>query len=309
MKENQTTIKESFTFSGKGLHTGKFVTTTVKPAVVNNGIKVVRVDCQPPVEVPVSATVVGDCARGTVLNLNGVQISTLEHLLAALHGLRVDNVTIETDGPEVPILDGSARYWAESILRVGIEKQSEERHYARIEKPLHLDCGNGTIYDVIPSEDFQVECTIDFGNSVIGRQTAWLTSYEQFETEIAPCRTFVFLHELEPLLKANLIKGGDLENAIVFVNKPLELEQQRRLAELFNKDIEAFNVTKGVLNTSSLYFENEPARHKLLDFMGDILLVGAPLKGHFKIVCPGHKHNAEFSRLLQENINLKKKEN
>ena len=270
MKENQTTIKESFTFSGKGLHTGQYVTTTVKPAAANSGIKVVRVDCNPPVVVPVLASVVGDCARGTVLNMNGVQISTLEHLLAALHGMRIDNATIETDGPEVPILDGSARYWVNSIQKVGIKDLNEERHYIEFKRPVHLDCGNGTIYDVTPADDFQVECTIDFGKSVIGRQTVTMSSYDQFATEIAPCRTFVFLHELEPLLKANLIKGGDLENAIVFVNKPLEPDQKARLAELFNMDLDHFNVTKGVLNTSSLHFENEPARHKLLDFMGDI---------------------------------------
>ena len=309
MKEKQTTIKKSFTLSGKGLHTGKIVTAKLIPADANNGIVFVRTDCNPHVVVPVSAAVVGDCERGTVLNVNGVQVATLEHLLSALHGMRVDNVIIELDGPEVPILDGSARLWVEAIKKVGIAQMDLPRQYYKIDRPMHLDCGNGTTYDVTPADNFQVDCVIDFGKSVIGRQEAKIASYADFETEIAPSRTFVFLHEIEPLLKANLIKGGDLENAIVFVNQPLEKEQEERLAVLFNKDIDTFKVDKGVLNTISLHFANEPARHKLLDFMGDILLAGVLLKGHFRIVCPGHKHNAEFAKMIQDDINIKKKNN
>lgn len=305
MKEKQTTLKSSFALAGKGLHTGLMVRATVKPAPANTGISLLLTDMRPNVTIPALSIYGGDCARGTVLCKDGARITTLEHLMSALFGLHVDNAIIELNGPEVPILDGSSLPWVEAIRQAGVVELEEERSYIEFSEPISVDYGNGTTYRVEPADDFQVHCVIDFGNTVIGRQEADLKSFDDYEKEIAPCRTFCFLHEVAPLLKASLIKGGDLDNALVYVNGDIDPDIRHQLAVIYNKPIEEIKVNNGILNTIDKHFPNEPARHKLLDFVGDIRLLGKPVKGHFTITCPGHKHNIAFANMIFEKLNLK----
>ena len=299
----QRTIGKEFRLTGMGLHTGRTVTVTVRPAPPDSGIAFRRTDRFNIVTQKALAENVSETKRGTTLGSGRHSVATIEHLMSALHGCEVDNVLVELDGGEVPILDGSARPWVMQIHRVGIREQEMERRYFSVEKPLHYEYKpTGSVFDVEPADDFSVVCTIDFADSVIGRQTAHLANLADYPTEIAPCRTFVFLHEILPLLHLNLIKGGSLDNALVFVNKELTSRQLKRLAKIFNKDESLFKVHDGVLNTTDIYFPNEPARHKLLDFVGDIRLVGAPINGKFSIYKPGHKANNAFARFLLENI-------
>ena len=304
MKERQTTLNTAFALAGRGLHTGLMVRCEVKPAEADTGIIIVRTDMRPQVTIPALAIYGDDCARGTVLAKNGAKVTTLEHLVSALHGFHIDNAVIELNGPEVPILDGSALPWVEQIRKSGIATLDAERRYIEFAQPIEAAFGSST-YKVVPADDFQVRCTVDFGNSVIGRQQAELSSFADYEAQIAPCRTFCFLHEVEPLLKANLIKGGDLDNALVYVNGDLGDEMRQKLSIAFNKPVDSFQVRNGLLNTTDQTFANEPARHKLLDFVGDIRLIGQPVKGHFDIVCPGHKNNLAFVNHILKTINTK----
>lgn len=301
--ENQTTLKNRFTLSGRGLHTGKNVTVTLCPAAPNTGILYRRMDVEPAVEIPVRADLVVDTARGTTLGMNGLRISTGEHLHAALHGLQVDNVLIEIDGEEVPILDGSAKPWVEGIQKAGLEEQEAERKYFTLREPISMGgTGDGIEYIAMPSDQFRVTTIIDFKSDVIGKQVAEIQGYDSFAEEISRCRTFVFLHEILQLLQFNLIKGGDLDNALVFVDHPLVKDHAEALAKIYGKKMGSFKVENGVLNTVKPYYPNEPARHKLLDFMGDILLVGCPIKAHFIIKCPGHKSNVAFAQFMRNII-------
>ena len=284
---NQTTLSREFRMTGMGLHTGRTVTVSVRPAQPDYGIAFRRTDRFNIVTVPALATSISETARGTTIGSGRHNIATIEHLMSALHGCGIDNALIELDGGEVPILDGSARPWLQQITRVGVREQDAPRR------------------EYVFTEPFSVKCVIDFPKSVIGRQEAELTDMGQYASEIAMCRTFVFLHEIEPLLHLNLIKGGSLDNALVFVNKELGPRQLRRLERTFHKDASQIRVHDGVLNTTEPYFPNEPARHKLLDFVGDVRLVGIPLQGHFSIYKPGHKANAAFSKYLIEYINNK----
>lgn len=297
--ERQSTIRKTFRLTGPGLHTGRTVTVTVNPAQDNYGIAFRRTDRINIVTQYARADRVGETSRGTTLGSGRHSIATIEHLMSALHGMGVDNALVELDGGEVPILDGSSRPWVQQIARVGLMQQDAMRHTFVIEKPLRFEeTSTGSLYEAEPDDHFSVECTIDFPNSVIGRQVAVMEQLGQYVSEIAPCRTFVFLHEIEPLLHLNLIKGGSLDNALVFVNKELSSRQLRRLGKTFHKDASQFKVHDGVLNTTDPYFCNEPARHKLLDFVGDVRLVGAPVVGKFKIVKPGHKANVAFAKFL-----------
>lgn len=297
----QTTIKKEFRMTGMGLHTGRTVTVTVRPAPPDFGIAFRRTDKFNILTQQAIATNVTETARGTTIGTGRQSIATIEHLMSALHGCQIDNVLIELDGGEVPILDGSARPWVMQINRVGIREQEMERRYFSVEKPLHYEYKpTGSVFDVEPADDFSVVCTINFADSVIGRQTAHLANLADYPTEIAPCRTFVFLHEILPLLHLNLIKGGSLDNALVFVNKELGKRQLHRLERTFHKDVSQFRVHDGVLNTTDPYYSNEPARHKLLDFVGDVRLVGMPLKGRYTIYKPGHKANTSFARYCIE---------
>lgn len=301
--EYQNTIKKEFRLTGPGLHTGRTVTVTVKPAPENFGIAFRRTDHNNIVTQPALANNVGETSRGTTLGSGRNSIATIEHLVSALHGSQVDNAIIELDGGEVPIIDGSARPWMLQLSRVGVRQQQAERNTYTIAEPLHFEFAKtGSVFDVEPCDHFAVHCEIDFKDTVIGHQTADMNDLSEYAASIAPCRTFVFLHEVEPLLHLNLIKGGSLDNALVFVNKGLTSRQLKRLAKIFNKDESLFKVHDGVLNTTDIYFPNEPARHKLLDFVGDIRLVGMPLNAKFSIYKPGHKANNAFARYLMDYI-------
>lgn len=301
--EYQTTINTPFTLSGPGLHTGKFTHTTIRPAAAGQGIVIRRVDVDGEPEIKAVAENVVDTNHGTTVAKSHVLVSTIEHMMSALHGMRVDNAIIDVDGPEVPILDGSARLWVEQIAKSGITTLDAERKYLHIaDTVMWTDAESGIMMKAEPAEDFRIDCNIEFKSNLIGSQSATLTSYEQFEKEFACCRTFVFLHEVEVLLSLNLIKGGDLDNALVFVDKPLGDDEKERLAKLFNKKKNSLNVKNGVLNTIVPYYPNEPARHKLLDFMGDIYLVGMPLKGHFTLKCPGHRANVALAQQIRKLI-------
>lgn len=297
----QTTINKSFRHTGMGLHTGRTVTVTVHPAPADFGIAFRRTDRINIVTQKALATKVGETSRGTTLGGGRQSIATIEHLMSALHGMQIDNVLVEMDGGEVPILDGSARPWLLQLARVGIRQLDVPRQEFKFTRPVHFEFpSTGSVFDVQPSDRFSVDCVIDFPNSVIGRQQATLNDMSEYAAGIAPCRTFVFLHEIEPLLHLNLIKGGSLDNALVFVNKELNSRSLRRLEKTFHKDASHFRVHDGVLNTTDPYFTNEPARHKLLDFVGDIRLTGVPLVGHFTIYKPGHKANTSFAKYLME---------
>ncbi|MBO4307834.1 MAG: bifunctional UDP-3-O-[3-hydroxymyristoyl] N-acetylglucosamine deacetylase/3-hydroxyacyl-ACP dehydratase [Bacteroidales bacterium] len=301
--EYQTTIKTPFSLAGPGLHTGGYIKATVLPAPVGNGIVFRRVDISPAVEIPARADIVGNTNHGTTLVVNGVTVSTIEHLMSALHGMHIDNAFVELDGPEVPILDGSARLWVEGIIKSGIQTQEAERRYYKLKQTVSwADPDSGIEMLAVPADDFMITSAIEFKSELIGNQVASIKGYDGYVDNIACCRTFVFLHEVEMLLAANLIKGGDLDNALVFVDKPLDDTEKDRLAALFGKERDTIQVHNGVLNNIEPYFANEPARHKLLDFMGDIYLVGIPVKAHFFLKCPGHRANVALAQKLRQVI-------
>jgi UDP-3-O-[3-hydroxymyristoyl] N-acetylglucosamine deacetylase / 3-hydroxyacyl-[acyl-carrier-protein] dehydratase len=296
---NQHTLLNSVTLSGVGLHTGKMVTMTMKPANPGFGIRFQRIDMPDKPVVKADVDYVVDTSRGTTLEINGARISTVEHTLAALTGLGVDNVLIELDGPEVPILDGSAALFMEAIDSVGVQEQEAKRIIYSIDSNIHFyDPVKKVDMLAIPSAEYQITTLIDFNSPVLGTQHATMKHLAEFRHEIGPCRTFCFLHELEYLLDNNLIKGGDLGNAIVVVDKIVSNEELERLARIFNKQkIEVKQ--EGILNNVQLHFTNEPARHKLLDVVGDLTLVGHPIKAHIIASRPGHSSNVEFARKLK----------
>ena len=301
--EFQTTIDTPFTLSGPGLHTGKYTNATIKPASANTGIVIRRTDVEGSKDIAAVANNVTDTNHGTTVTVDGVSVSTIEHMMSALHGMRIDNAIVEVDGPEIPILDGSAHLWVEQIKKSGITQLDAERKYLQLkEKICWTDPDSGIEMIAEPADNFSVDSSIEFKSELIGSQSAQLTSYSQYAEDFAKCRTFVFLREVEALLALNLIKGGDLDNALVFVDKPLEDEEKERLAKLYNRDKESINVTNGVLNTIVPYFPNEPARHKLLDFIGDIYLVGMPVKAHFHLKCPGHRANVALAQQIRNTI-------
>ena len=288
-----------------GLHTGRTVTVTVRPAPPDSGIAFRRTDRFNIVTQKALAENVSETKRGTTLGSGRHSVATIEHLMSALHGCEVDNVLVELDGGEVPILDGSARPWMMQLTRVGTVEQPAERRVGKVSEKLHFEHpSTGSVYEVEPAAGFSVECVIDFPGSVIGRQSAKIESLNEYAAGIAPCRTFVFLHEIEPLLHLNLIKGGSLDNALVYVNKELGSRQLRRLERTFHKDASQFRVHDGVLNTTDPYYPNEPARHKLLDFIGDVRLAGYPLQGRFSIYKPGHKANVAFAAFLSQHLTV-----
>lgn len=301
--EQQTTIKTPFTLSGPGLHTGKFTHTTINPAPCGTGIVLRRTDIVGCKEIPALAEYVTETNHGTTVAVDGISVSTIEHMMSALHGMRIDNAYVDVDGPEVPILDGSARLWVEQIKKSGIVEQDAERKYLYLEEKVSwTDPESGIEMTAEPADGFIVDSAIEFKSDLIGNQSAQMVSYDQYEQEFARCRTFVFLREVEPLLALNLIKGGDLDNALVFVDRPLGDEEKERLAKLFGKEKESINVTNGVLNTIVPFYANEPARHKLLDFVGDIYLVGMPVKAHFRLKCPGHRANVALAAQIRKLI-------
>ena len=298
--EKQLTIKNKITLKGKGLHTGKIVEVNILPSEANSGIVFKRVDLETPVIIKAEAEAVSETSRGTTIETKGVKVATIEHLMAALYSSNIDNALIEISGEEVPILDGSAKYWLEAIEKSGVEELEAERKYYYLKEVVtYSDEQNDIELIAMPYDGFRIDLNIDFSPRIIGNQTSCLKNLSEFKEGFSNCRTFVFLDEIEQLLKLNLIKGGDLDNALIFVDKVLEAEQIQHLANVFGKDATEIKVEKGLLNNVKQNFENEPARHKLLDFIGDLALVGKPLKARFIIKRPGHKVNNLLSRKIK----------
>lgn len=304
--DNQNTIKEPVPLNGVGLHTGKVVTMTLRPANPGYGIRFQRVDLPDKPIVKADVDYVVDTSRGTTIEHNGARINTVEHMLAALVGLGVDNMHIELDGPEVPILDGSASLFMEAIDSAGIQEQEAKRIVYSIDTNIHFyDPVKNVDMLAIPSANYQVTALIDFNSPVLGTQHATLKHLSEFRKEIGPCRTFCFLHELEYLLDNNLIKGGDLNNAIIVVDKVVSQDELDRLAKIFDKPSIAVK-HEGILNNVQLHYPNEPARHKLLDVVGDLALVGHSFNAHIIASRPGHASNVEFAKKIKQFIKKNK---
>ena len=302
MSDKQKTIKKSFSISGTGLHTGNVVNLSFHPAPENFGYKFRRTDLGSDNEVPADVDHVVDTSRGTSIEYKGIRIDTIEHVLAALAGLGIDNALVELDQSETPILDGSARIYVEKLLQAGIAEQKAARKTFELTTNVtYTNPVKKTQIIAIPAKEFQLSVMIDFDSQVLTSQNAVMTTISRFKDEIAPCRTFVFLHELEILLNNNLIKGGDLNNAIIFVDRVISRKELDHLAHLFNKPrVEVLK--EGILNNLELRFPNEPARHKLLDMIGDLALVGMPIKAHVIASRPGHFSNVEFAKLIKKQL-------
>jgi UDP-3-O-[3-hydroxymyristoyl] N-acetylglucosamine deacetylase/3-hydroxyacyl-[acyl-carrier-protein] dehydratase len=303
MSEKQKTIGKVVTVKGAGLHTGQEGEMAFKPAPANHGIKFKRVDLDPQVIIEADIDHVVGTDRGTTIGKNGAMVFTIEHVLAAFMGLGIDNALVELNLEEIPIKDGSSRYFVEAIKEAGSVEQDAHREYIEIKERLEFEIPEKKIKIIAePSDKFEVDVVIDFETKVLGEQRAKMEDIGKFEQEISMCRTFVFLHELEFLLSNNLIKGGDLSNAIVFVNRKISQDELDRLADLFNKPRVKVK-EEGILNNLDLYYENEPARHKLLDVIGDLALAGKPIKGHITAVRPGHHTNTEFAKVIKQHYN------
>ncbi len=295
----QTTIKKAVSISGVGLHTGQNVTLTFLPAIENHGIKFQRVDLpgQPIVDADVDNVV--DTSRGTTIEQNGARVATVEHVMASLAGLEIDNCLLQIDATETPIMDGSSRYFIKALKDAGIQDLDAEREYFSVPHNVYYNEVDKNIEMIaMPLDDYRLTVMVDYNSPVLGSQHASVTSLKEFETDIASCRTFCFLHELEMLLKHGLIQGGDLNNAIVIVDRVIEDEEMDHLAKLFNKP--KVEVRKeGILNNVELRFHNEPARHKLLDLIGDLALIGTPIKAQIMAARPGHAANVEFGKRIK----------
>lgn len=309
MSDMQKTLKKEVSLSGKGLHTGKEVTLTIKPAKENTGFVFVRTDLEGNPQVEADVNYVTTTERGTTLEKLGVRIHTCEHLLAALVGCDVDNAILEMNSAEPPILDGSSKYFVEAIEEAGLETQEAEREYLVIKEVVsYTDPTTGSEITMIPADNYEVTTMVDFGTKVLGTQNATLKDISDFKTEIASARTFSFLHELEMLLDAGLIKGGDISNAIVYVDKELTPDTAEKLKKAFNKENIAIR-PNGILDNLTLNHPNEAARHKLLDVIGDLALVGVKLKGKVIANKPGHFVNTQFAKKLNRQWKLQKKKN
>lgn len=297
----QRTIAAPIAFSGKGLHTGELVTMTVNPAEADRGIVFRRTDLKGSPEVAALAHNVCDTSRGTTIKQGKAKVSTIEHILSALWTMGVDNALIDIDAPETPIMDGSAREYAAEIERVGTIEQEAQRCYMEIEEEFLFEIPKKGVKVVItPAEEYSVDVTVDYNSSVVGVQHHRYDSSVNYREEIAPCRTFVFLHEIELLLKLGLIKGGSVESAMVVVEKPISESTRKRICKTFNRD--DIEVEKGYLNHTPLRFDNEIARHKLLDILGDLALLGRRIKGHVKALRPGHYANTQMAQLLEKKL-------
>lgn len=303
----QFTIQNPVSVHGVGLHTGKNVTLTFKPAPVGHGFRFQRTDLPEQPVIPADVKMVISTNRSTTLKNGEVQVSTVEHVLSALLGMEIDNVLLEIDGPEMPIMDGTAMPFVKAIEEAGRAEQEQDREYFEITEPIsYRDEVTGTELMALPADHFEATVMIDFNSPVLGPQFASLQTTDNYQEEIAPCRTFVFLHELEKLLEVGLIKGGDLDNAIVIADRTMDQEELDLLARKMGKPSVKVE-SEGVLNTSKLRFPNEPARHKLLDVMGDLALIGKPIKGKIVATKPGHTANVEFAKLLKKNFLEKRK--
>ena len=302
MSEKQRTLAKEISLTGKGLHSGNNVTITFKPAPVNHGYKFCRVDLPGKPLIDALAENVTDTSRGTTLVQNNATVTTIEHVMAAFNGLRVDNALIELNAPEAPIMCGSAWKFVEAIKEAGIVDQKEDRNYFVVKQKITFsDEEHGVDLIVYPDDHFSVNVLIDYNSKILGNQYSILDSIDDFEEKISKSRTFVFFHELEPLFNKGLIKGGDLDNAIVILEKEVEQSEIDRIAKLFNRP--GINThTAGILNNTELRYPNEPARHKLLDIMGDMALVGHPIKGKIVATRPGHYANTRLAKIIRQEM-------
>ena len=308
MSDKQRTIKKAVSITGKGLHTGKPVTLTFKPAEIGHWYKFQRTDLEGQPIIEADCDLVVDTSRGTTLEKNGAKVHTTEHVLAALVGMGIDNCLIQVTGPEMPIMDGSSLNFIEVLEEAGIVEQEAFRDYFVLDESItYEDPIKKVEMLAVPQDTFRVTVMVDYGSEVLGTQHASMYHVGEFKEQIAPCRTFVFLRELEALIQHDLIKGGDMDNAIVLVDSELPKEKLDYLRKVFNKpDVEVKG--RGVLNNTKLRFFNEPARHKLLDIVGDLALVGKPLKLHVLAALPGHAGNVAFAKKLKELVKKKKTE-
>ena len=303
----QKTIQKEISLVGVGLHTGKEVKMTFKPAPINNGFTFVRVDLEGCPIIEADANYVVNTQRGTNLEKLGVKIQTPEHVLAALVGCDLDNIVIELDASELPIMDGSSKFFVEAIENAGVEEQNAERFYYVVKEIIsYLDESTGSEIILMPADEYQVTAMVDFGTKVLGTQNATLKTISEFKTEIADARTFSFLHELEALLDNGLIKGGDLNNAIVYVDKEISAKTIENLKVAFGKDSISVK-PNGILDNLTLHYPNEAARHKLLDVIGDLALVGSRIKGKVIANKPGHFVNTQFAKKLSKIIKIEQR--
>lgn len=298
----QKTLKEAFSLSGKGLHTGLDITVTFNPAADNHGCKIQRIDLEGEPVIDAVAENVIDTQRGTVIGKKDVVVSTIEHAMAALYAYEIDNCLIQVNAPEFPILDGSSMSYVEKIENAGVVEQSEDKDYYIVKQKVEVkDPETGSSILILPDDKFSVSALISFNSPILSNQYATLEDLSDFKNEIATARTFVFVREIEPLVKNNLIKGGDLDNAIVIYDQKMDQSELDHIADLMNQphqDCEQL----GYLNNKPLVFDNEPARHKLLDILGDIALLGKPIKGRIIATRPGHKINNKMARHIRKEL-------
>ena len=302
MSTKQTTIKKSISLQGVGIHTGNKVTLTFNPAVENTGYMFKRIDLPGQPEIEALSKYVIDTQRGTTLEKNGVKLKTVEHVLAALVGLEIDNVLIHIDSEEPPIMDGSSKFFVEALEKSGIKELSQNRSEYIVKNVLtYKDDKTGSEITVIPSDKYEVTTMVDYETKVLGTQNATLSDLSEFKDNFSNARTFSFLHEIEMLLENNLIKGGDLNNAIVYVDKKISDATMDKLKKAFNKDKVSVK-SNGILDNLNLHYPNEAARHKLLDVIGDLALIGKRIRGKIIAKKPGHKTNTMFAKMISEII-------
>ena len=302
--QKQKTLAASFSLKGKGLHTGLDIEITFNPAPENHGYKIKRVDMEGQPTIDALAENVVNTQRGTVLSKNGVQVSTIEHAMAALYAYEIDNCLIEVNAPEFPILDGSSRFFSEEIQKTGVVEQNAPKDYYIVKHKIEVkDEETGSSLIILPDDKFSVNVLISFDSPVLSNQFATLNDLSEFPTELAASRPFVFVREVEMLLNNNLIKGGDLDNAIVIYDQKIPQESLDKLADMLN--IPHKNVQElGYINNKPLVFDNEPARHKLIDVIGDIALIGKPIRGRVIATRPGHKINNQLARMIRKDIKM-----
>lgn len=308
MRLKQHTIGEPVTLSGNGLHTGKFTTITIKPSAINTGIVFQRIDLEDKPLVPALVDYVVDTSRSTVIEKDGGRIGTIEHLMSALVGCEIDNVLIEVDGVEIPILDGSAAPYVEALEKAGFVEQNAIRNFYEITEAVHFKIGEKNVeLAALPLNDYKLTVMVDFNSKVIHSQHAQLHEMPLYKEHISKSRTFVFVHDIEMLASQGLIKGGDLSNAVVISENDLSGEDIDRLSEILGRKLETSGKA-GIINTESLKSPNEPAKHKLLDLVGDLGLVGRPLKAHILAARPGHYANVELAKLIKKQIDASQTE-
>lgn len=307
MSVNQKTIEKEVSIEGIGLHTGNKVSLTFKPGAINTGFTFVRTDLEGQPAIEALACYVSDTQRGTNIEKNGVVINTSEHVLAAVVGLDIDNIVIEIDAAEPPIMDGSSKYFVEILEKAGIVEQDAERDVYQVKDIISFkDEETGSEIMIMPSDKYEITTMVDFGTKILGTQNATLDKLTDFKKEIADARTFSFLHEIEMLLDNNLIKGGDLNNAIVYVDKPLSEKTMQKLSKAFKKDSVKVK-PNGILDNLNLHWANEAARHKLLDVIGDLALIGTKIQGKVIANKPGHKINTQFAKKMMKLIKIEKR--